>query len=83
MKLDLLSLTHPLVPIIISSTVPVVLVCKALCNRLVQNWLHKQMLNKEDKQCFTWKKSAYSAQLKHDCGSLVLRSFRLFFFLFK
>lgn len=49
MELDLLSLTHLLVPIIISPMVLVVLVYEALCNRLVQNWLHKH----RSVNCFT------------------------------
>lgn len=48
--MDLLSLTPPLVLIIISPMVPVILVCEALCDRLVQSWLHKHTLNKEGKQ---------------------------------
>lgn len=36
-ELDLLRITHPLEPVIISPAVPVALVCRALCDTLVQN----------------------------------------------
>lgn len=65
-------------PIVVSLTVPVVLVCETLCNRFVQNLLLNHMLNEEGEQCLAWRKSAYSPQLKHDCdrfGALFFQTF--------